>query len=223
VKISREKSLTIYFLLLNTSTIYFLLGNTKFRISTFLSNYCRVLTLIGQEVHPDSLVLDLAAGTGILALELAPRVRKVYGIDISPQMVDLARAKAESLGIGNTEFATGDAYQLSFADEMFDVVVVSNALHVMIEPERALAEARRVLKRDGRLIVPTFCHGENYLSRLVCRAMNLIGFKAFQRWSSDSFVRFIEANGYEALRKEVFRDIIPLTYLVAKKGANGNG
>jgi phosphatidylethanolamine/phosphatidyl-N-methylethanolamine N-methyltransferase len=169
---------------------------------------------VSHNLHCNRLPSGLGAtgkirGSGILIF---------YGIDITPQMVDLARAKAQSRGIGNVEFAIGDAYQLPFSDGMFDAVVISNALHVMIEPERALAEARRVLKEDGRLIVPTFCHGDNYLSKLVCRAMNLVGFKAFQIWSVESFGCFIEAHGYEVLRKEVFRDIIPLTYLVAQKG-----
>jgi ubiquinone/menaquinone biosynthesis C-methylase UbiE len=176
-----------------------------------------------QEMHSDYLILDLATGTGVLALELAPQAQKVYGIDISPRMIELARAKAESRVIENVEFNTGDAYQLPYPAGMFDAVVISNALHIMLQPERALAEAHRVLKENGRLIVPTFCHSENHLSRVASWVMGLVGFKAFQRWSVDGFVRFIEANGYTTLRKEVLRDIIPLTYLVAKKGANGSG
>jgi phosphatidylethanolamine/phosphatidyl-N-methylethanolamine N-methyltransferase len=109
--------------------------------------YGLVLTMIRQELGEEFLVLDLAAGTGILALELAPRVQKVYGIDISSRMIALAEAKAQSRGIGNVEFTTGDAYQLPFPDGRFDAVVISNALHVMIEPEQALGEAHRVLKR----------------------------------------------------------------------------
>jgi ubiquinone/menaquinone biosynthesis C-methylase UbiE len=107
------------------------------------------------------------------------------------------------------EFTSGDAYQLPFPDGMFDAVVISNALHVMSEPERARAEAHRTLKANGRLIVPTFCHGENFRSEVASRIISLVGFKAFQRWPMEGFVRFIEANGYEILRREVYRDVIP--------------
>ena len=52
-------------------------------------------------------------------------------------------------------------FRLPYADKSFDVVIVSNALHIVPQPEKALAEIRRVLKDDGVLIAPTFTHAEN--------------------------------------------------------------
>lgn len=180
--------------------------------------YGEITKLIQQELGPDCEVLDLAAGTGLLALELASKVKKVSGMDISSEMINLARIKAKSRQIGNVEFSTGDAYQLPFTDNSFDVVLISNALHVMLQPELVLAEAHRVLKQDGRLIVPTFCHGENYLSRLVSMLMSLVGFKAYHRWSVNDFKGFIAANRFSVVRFEILKDFIPLAFLVARKG-----
>ncbi|HBE78062.1 MAG TPA: class I SAM-dependent methyltransferase [Firmicutes bacterium] len=191
------------------------------RYDSFMKNssglYGEILALIRQELQPDFMILDLAAGTGLLTLELAPHVKKVYGIDISPKMISLAEAKARLRNIGNVEFCVGDAYQIPFAAGAFDAVVIGNALHVMLQPERVLAEAHRVLKKDGLLLVPTFCHGENYLSRISSFVMGLVGFKAFQRWSAESFTRFIENNRYQVIHCEVRKGIIPLTYLAAGK------
>jgi phosphatidylethanolamine/phosphatidyl-N-methylethanolamine N-methyltransferase len=182
--------------------------------------YGKIVEQIQAELHPDWVILDLAAGTGLLTLEIASRAQKVYGLDISAAMLEQAQIKARARQLTNVEFRVGDACQLSFAAETFDVVVISNALHVMLEPERVLTEVHRVLKPDGRLIVPTFCHGENRLSRLVSSVMGWSGFKTFQRWSIADFEQFIAANRFQVLRQEVLQDIIPLVYLVAKKGAD---
>jgi phosphatidylethanolamine/phosphatidyl-N-methylethanolamine N-methyltransferase len=182
--------------------------------------YEKIFELLHQELQSEFVLLDLAAGTGLLALKIAPQVKKVYGVDISAEMVGQAKVKARASRISNVEFSVGDAYRLPFASTMFDVVVISNALHVMLEPERALSEAYRVLKPDGRLIVPTFCHGENRLSRFVSWVMSRFGFKAFQRWSIAGFEQFIAANRFKVLQKVILKDIIPLTYIVAEKEAN---
>jgi phosphatidylethanolamine/phosphatidyl-N-methylethanolamine N-methyltransferase len=182
--------------------------------------YAKILELTLPELQPDWVVLDLATGTGLLALKMASQVHKVYGLDISAAMLGQAQAKAEERRIGNVEFRVGDACQLPFAEASFDAVVISNALHVMLEPERVLAEVHRVLKSDGRLIAPTFCHGENRLSRLVCWVMGWSGFKTFQRWSIAEYEQFIAVNGFKVIHKEVLKDIIPLTYLVAEKRVN---
>jgi phosphatidylethanolamine/phosphatidyl-N-methylethanolamine N-methyltransferase len=182
--------------------------------------YAKIVELLLPELHPDWVVLDLAAGTGLLALKMAPQVQKVFGIDISAAMLGQAQAKAEERRIGNVEFRVGDACQLPFAEASFNAVVISNALHVMLKPECVLAEVYRVLKPDGCLIAPTFCHGENRLSRLVCWVMGWSGFKTFQRWSIAEYEQFIAANGFKVIHKEVLKDIIPLTYLVAEKRVN---
>jgi phosphatidylethanolamine/phosphatidyl-N-methylethanolamine N-methyltransferase len=182
--------------------------------------YGKIVEQIQAELHPDWVILDLAAGTGLLTLEIASRAQKVYGLDISAAMLEQAQIKARARQLTNVEFRVGDACQLSFAAETFDVVVISNALHVMLEPERVLTEVHRVLKPGGRLIAPTFCHGENRLSRLVSSVMGWSGFKTFQRWSIADFEQFIAVNRFQVLRQEVLQDIIPLVYLVAKKGAD---
>ncbi|MGD9155913.1 MAG: class I SAM-dependent methyltransferase [Bacillota bacterium] len=182
--------------------------------------YEKVFELLRQELQAEFVLLDLAVGTGLLALKMAPQIKKVYGVDISPEMVGQAKVKSRASRITNVEFSVGDAYRLPFDSIMFDVVLISNALHVMIEPEQALSEAYRVLKTDGRLIVPTFCHGENRLSRFVSWVMSRFGFEAFQRWSIGGFEQFIAANHFKVLQKVILKDIIPLTYIVAEKKTN---
>jgi SAM-dependent methyltransferase len=98
-------------------------------------------------------VLEVGCGTGAVARVLArwPGVRRVRGVDPSPLLLDRARQLAH--GIDNLTFETADGRDLAFADDELDVVVFHTCLCHVPEPERALREARRVLRHGGRLVV----------------------------------------------------------------------
>ena len=71
---------------------------------------------------------------------------------------------------------------LPYAAQSFDVVIVSNALHIVPEPEKALAEIHRVLKNDGVLIAPTFTHANNHVrGRVKAFLMKLAGFHQYNK------------------------------------------
>ena len=102
---------------------------------------------------------------------------------------------------------------LPYAEESFDVVIVSNALHIVPQPEKALQEIKRVLKDDGVLIAPTFTHAENSFSGKV-RAffMKLAGFPLHSRWTSEEYLRFLRQNGWTVRKSAVLKASFPLTY-----------
>ncbi|MBN1598862.1 MAG: hypothetical protein JW894_11265 [Bacteroidales bacterium] len=74
---------------------------------------------------------------------------------------------------------------------------------------------KRVLKKDGRIIIPTYCHGEDLKSHIISRLMGLSGFKARTRWSIASFKCFVEKCGFRIIKVTIIKDIIPLVYLIA--------
>jgi len=104
-------------------------------------------------------VLDVGCGTGTVALALAARVpaATVIGIDGSPEMIEVAQAKAKSSATA-VEFRVAVIESLPFADDSFDVVTSSLMLHHLpVELKRAgLAEVRRVLKPGGRFLAVDF-------------------------------------------------------------------
>jgi len=179
--------------------------------------YERIVQLIENEVDPADYVLEAACGTGLISMRIAPFVDKYFGCDISPEMVEIARSKALSSGISNIEFSVQDAYNMEFADDSFDAVILANALHIMVEPEKVLANISRILKSEGLLIVPTYLHGSGLLSRIISTVMGLSGFRAYHRWSAESFEKFIESCGYTILRSIRIKDKIPLIYISAVK------
>ncbi len=102
------------------------------------------------------LALDVATGTGHVALALAPHVRRVYGVDLTREMLDQARRVAAERDVTNVEWVIGDAMRLPFADEMFDLYTVRAAPHHFPDVDHFLREAYRVL-RPGRHAVFIDC------------------------------------------------------------------
>jgi demethylmenaquinone methyltransferase/2-methoxy-6-polyprenyl-1,4-benzoquinol methylase len=119
-------------------------------------------------------VLDAACGTGDLAEAFADaRAREVCGIDFTPQMIELSRRKAERrrrrAGAAVPTYQLADAMDLPFADAAFDVVSIAFGIRNVSDPQRAIAEFRRVLRPGGRLVILEFSHPDNPLLRALNR------------------------------------------------------
>jgi SAM-dependent methyltransferase len=97
-------------------------------------------------------VLDAGCGVGYGSAFLGEAARSVVGVDVSGEAIDYARAR---YGGGNVEFAVGDLQQLERADAEFDAVVAFEVIEHLPQPERFVAEARRVLRPAGVLVVST--------------------------------------------------------------------
>ncbi len=109
-------------------------------------------------------------------------------------------------------------FYLSYDDLSFDVVIVSNALHIVPEPEKALAEIKRVLKDDGVLIAPTFIHASNdFFGSVKAIFMKLVEFRQYNKWSSESYLDYLRKQGWMIRKREVLRASFPLTYVEYEK------
>lgn len=162
-------------------------------------------------------VLELACGTGLLSVKIAPIVKHLEATDFSAEMIKQAKMKSYSAKL---HFSVQDATQLPYAPESFDVVVISNALHIMPDPKASLRNIRRVLKDDGILIAPTFTAAGSIGGRIRIRIMELSGFRVFHKWTPESFLAFLRENGFKIQKGEVFKGGLTLTYAEAKKENN---
>jgi ubiquinone/menaquinone biosynthesis C-methylase UbiE len=104
---------------------------------------------------PDDVVVDVGAGTGLLTLALAPRVAKVWAIDISPAMLDHLAVKAAAADVANVQTAPANALSLPLADGSASVVVSNYCFHHLSDDdkERGLVEVFRVLRPGGRVVI----------------------------------------------------------------------
>ena len=155
-------------------------------------------------------VLELATGTGLIAKHIVNAAAHIEATDASAEMITEAKRGNRSAKL---HFSVQDMFCLPYADGSFDAVIVSNALHIVPQPEKALREIRRVLKDDGVLIAPTFTHSENSFSGKV-RAffMKLAGFPLHSRWTSEEYLTFLRQNGWTVRKSVILKASFPLTY-----------
>ncbi|MGH7045045.1 MAG: ArsR/SmtB family transcription factor [Stellaceae bacterium] len=105
-------------------------------------------------------LLDIGTGTGRMLEMLAPQVDRALGIDQSREMLAVARVNLERAGLANGQVRRGDMYQLALPDASFDAVVIHQVLHYADRPAAAIAEAARVLRPAGILVIVDFAPHE---------------------------------------------------------------
>jgi len=138
-------------------------------------------------------VLELATGTGLIAKHIVNAAALVEATDASAEMIAEAKRDNHSAKL---HFSAQDMFRLPYANQSFDVVIVSNALHIVPQPEKALQEIKRVLKDDGVLIAPTFTHaGNSFSGKVKAFFMKLAGFPLHSRWTSEEYLRVLRADG----------------------------
>lgn len=171
--------------------------------------YDRLYELLRPVVRQKT-VLELATGTGLIAKHIVRYADHIEATDASQKMIEQAKQGVKSAKL---YFSVQDMFHLPYADQSFDVVIVSNALHIVPEPEKALSEIRRVLKDDGVLVAPTFTHADNaFFGNVKAFFMRLAGFPLHSKWTSHEYLAFLRENGWTVQKSTVLKASFPLTY-----------
>jgi ubiquinone/menaquinone biosynthesis C-methylase UbiE/DNA-binding transcriptional ArsR family regulator len=105
---------------------------------------------------PVRTLLDLGAGTGRMLELLGPQIERGLGLDLSLDMLSLARARLDRAGLRHCSVRQGDIYDLALPKDSFDAVIIHQVLHFLEDGARAIKEAARVLRPAGRLLVVDF-------------------------------------------------------------------
>lgn len=103
-------------------------------------------------VGPEDTVLDVACGPGLVTCAFAPVARHVTGIDLTPAMIDHARAMQQEKGLRNVSWQVGDVLPLPYADATFSLVLSRYAFHHFLDPGAVLAEMKRVCAPGGKVL-----------------------------------------------------------------------
>lgn len=184
----------------------------------FSKTYKSILENINSDLDLNYNVLEIGTGTGIIPFSIYSKVSSVTSSDISPEMVRIANQKLIKSEIKNIEFQIQDSYNLTFPDKSFDVVIASNLLHLLYEPEKPIKEIKRVLKDKGIFIAPTLCVGENTKSKIVATMIGLLsGFKVVNKWSYRDFKSMLTDNGLIIDKELRIEDKLLTAYIVMKK------
>jgi ubiquinone/menaquinone biosynthesis C-methylase UbiE/biotin operon repressor len=141
---------------------------------------------------PRLTIVDLGAGEGTLSQLLAKSARKVIAVDNSSKMVEFGSKLAKEHGFKNLEYRLGDLEDPPVAKESVDLVLLSQALHHAIKPERAINSAHRILKKNGRIVV-----------------LDLLShhFEKARKLYSDRWLGFSEVQLHQLLEGAGFREV----------------
>ena len=135
-------------------------------------------------------LLDLGTGTGRMLEMFGPEIERGLGLDLSLDMLLLARDRLERAGLRNCSVRQGDIYDLPLANGSFDVVILHQVLHFLDDGARAIREAARVLRPGGRLLVVDFApHEQEFLREQF--AHRRLGF------APDTVTQWITASGLD--------------------------
>src|SRR5215468_8753035 len=150
-------------------------------------------------------LLDLGTGTGRMLEMFGPGIERGLGIDLSLDMLLLARARIERAGLRHCSVRQGDIYDLTVPRDAFDVVIIHQVLHFLDDGARAIREAARTLRPSGRLLVVDFAPHELEFLREE-HAHRRLGFPA------ETVTQWMEAAGLE---------IVSHTTLKPEPGSDG--
>jgi ubiquinone/menaquinone biosynthesis C-methylase UbiE len=151
------------------------------------------------ELSPTDKVLDVACGTGefeqLILTEHSEQ--NMVGVDISERMLAIAQQKLQPYP--NVTLSLASAVDLSFADQSFDVIVSASAFHYFENPAIALAEMKRVLKPNGKIIILDWC--KDYLLCRICDLILKFTDPAYQQcYTQTEFHNFLTTSGFDITR-----------------------
>ena len=160
-------------------------------------------------------VLELATGTGLIAKHIVNAAAHIEATDASAEMIAEAKRDTRSAKL---HFSVQDMFRLPYENQSFNAVIVSNALHIVPQPEKALQEIKRVLKDDGVLIAPTFTHaGNSFFGKVRAFFMKMAGFPLHSKWTSEEYLSFLRQNGWAVRKSVILKASFPLTYAECTK------
>lgn len=193
-------------------------ANRYDRVARLLNgNFGNMVARVAELVDGSGRVLEIAAGTGLLTQAMAGGVGQLVATDASEDMLQVLRGRMADLGVSNVQMRTADALALDFEDGEFDAVVAANVLHLLADPRAGLSEMRRVLRPNGLLCVPTFCHGDTWTAHIVSRVLRLGGFRVVTRFTGEGLDNLVQGTGFSLERRERFAGVLPLCLVAGRR------
>jgi len=175
--------------------------------------YQTIIAHIKNEISTEMDILDMGTGTGEIPIGICSNAKSINAIDFSPEMIRIARAKAHKNGIKNISFLVEDGNQLNFQDNSFDVILIINLLHVVPKPENIINEAKRLIKKEGKIIVVSFLNNENLKSKLISYVMKSKGHPVTTPFNSNTICEFIIKYSLKIITKKNIKNIMPIMYM----------
>jgi ArsR family transcriptional regulator len=152
---------------------------------------------------PFKRLVDLGTGAGRMLKLLGPNAEQAMGLDLSQQMLNIARKEVADAGLARCELRHGDIFGTRLPDAAADLVVVHQVLHYLSDPAAAVREAARLVAADGKLIIVDFApHGLEFLREQ--HQHRRLGFSdaEMKRWLAAAGLGLVQADALKPAQKE---------------------
>ncbi|WP_420386301.1 class I SAM-dependent methyltransferase [Roseivirga sp.] len=130
----------------------------------------QILQLIQSELRPTDTVLDFGCATGLFSVAIAPKVKSVYGTDISSRMIEQASLKAGKAGVTNVTFTR----DFAFDNGQFNLIIVLHVLHLVDDPKETLKKLAELLQPGGTMVTVTPCLGKKPLLKTMLTLLSCL-------------------------------------------------
>lgn len=188
-------------------------------LSIYENAYRKTVKRSAAFLEKEDKVFEIGCGTGNATIPLSKYVKEITATDISENMLQKAREKAEKLSKHNITFCTGELTEMEIEPESYDVVVAYNVLLYMKNQEEVLKKIYEILKPGGIFLSATDCLGRNLSKDSVKKfwksKLHLMPYVAFD--TPVSLMRKIQKSGFEVLEMVNLHKNPPNIFLAAKK------
>lgn len=167
---------------------------------------------VAEYLEPSDIVLECACGTGAITECIAPKCRKLVATDFATVMLRQASKKCRKFE--NILFRRADITNIKCKDARFDKVVAGNVIHLLPEPEKALAELERVVKPGGKIIIPTYINMSQKSAGLAVKFIELLGADFKKQFDLETYKSFFEDMGYKDVEYRVVEGRMPCAVAV---------
>ncbi len=169
---------------------------------------------IKNHVGKDDVVLECACGTGLLTLPMAQICKEIVATDYSDGM--LKQTQKKIAGYPNVTVQKASILEIPFDDNKFDVVVAANVIHLLDEPEKALAEMKRVCKPGGKLIIPTYINKESKNSMVAAKLLSMFGVDFKRQFSLESYKEFFVDHYVDVKEYRIVDGRMPCAFAISQ-------
>lgn len=155
-------------------------------------------------------VIECGCGTGFFTRAIARNASGVLATDLSEEMLD--RAKVNLKRFQNIRYEQVDCQNMLFLPENFDTVLMANVIHAIPDPQRAICESYRILRKEGRLLIVTYTDfGLDFFEKSVLAMKFLARFgmpppHGLKNYAPDELRRFVQAAGYRVEEMDLIGD-----------------
>jgi len=184
-------------------------------VSTEENTYNEIKRKIIDHINYEDKILELASGSGRIALDLCPHCKYIEASDISTEMIQRANLLKSHSRYQNISFDVQDVCAINADNDTYDVIILSNALHILPHPDHAMNEIKRVLKPGGKLIAPNYLHNQSRGALMISKLISAAGYPSYTRFDEDSYHAYVRSHNFKIRHATIIPGRIPLSYVEA--------